>query len=53
MSVTQVRHLVSRHKDTNYFSFRNGLLALFNKKVQICNDWLVVAECERFVVHLV
>ena len=30
--------LVSRHKDTNYFSFRNGLFALFNKKVQICKD---------------
>ena len=25
--------LVSRHKDKNYFSFRNGLLAFFNQKL--------------------
>ena len=25
--------LVSRHKDKNYFSFRNNLFAKFNKKV--------------------
>ena len=25
--------LVSRHKDKNYFSFSNGLFALFNKKL--------------------